>query len=817
MIMFAGLGYWSDSAQEARSPLDGQVSSFIETMLSSVRVVQSFDMGNHLLLKLEHTMLRPLRKLSTKVATTKALEQAAGYGVAFLVYSMCFWYGSISVANGTTIGDVITVSSIVLLLHLLLTVQTFYNYVNLFFSFATIVPHLIAFTTAQTNLAGLRLQIERTPPIDIRRNDGVRPEVYEPSFELDGVTFAYPARPGHKALDNVSIDMPAGKFTAFAGPSGSGKSTAASLLLRLYDPKIAIPEVDAKILAQLEKDEKKEKDRKAKKAKKDSKINGEKRDYNEKEPRLDEPEVEGCGIVRFAGYDIRDLNVTWLRSQVAVVLQNPQLVSGTVFDNVVIGLTGTPLEYRADESGPMAEKLRKEIDVRVEEALKMAQAWDFVCDLPKGLETVVFGGRTGVLSGGQVQRVALARALVRQPKCLLLDEATSAVSADAELKIQEALIEEQKRRGMTLIVIAHRLSTIVAADKIVVMKDGRPVASGTYDALVDPNYPDDTFRNMANASSKVRAASADFSQSSTQTLDARPTEKVVTIVESQQTLPQPMTRVSQAFSHVKYLLTIAIILGVAAGAAFVMAAYLHGRAVSALNIADIPLMRRTVDRWALWFLVLALGTFAVMAVHVFGLESSGESIVSEYRRESARALIRQDIPFFEREAGGSGSLTAAAASHPQNVGNVIGVVLSQFVTSATNLVATLIMAFVLSWRLAVMAIPSLFATCTLGYLNLRWLQIFEAEIVAEDEKQANYVADSVNSAQLNAALTRESEVLRQYSTKFTNRVLNRRWLIAANFALAGTQAMVNFFGGLLFWWGAKQRAEGQVVSGSSRF
>jgi ATP-binding cassette subfamily B (MDR/TAP) protein 1 len=318
---------------------------------------------------------------------------------------------------------------------------------------------------------------------------------------------------------------------------------------------------------------------------------------------------------------------------------------------------------------------------------------------------------------------------------------------------------------------------------------------------------------MANANSKVRAASADFSQSSSMTLDVPSTAKVVTVVESQQTLPEPMTRVSQAFSHVKYLLFFAVTLGIVVGVAFVIAAWLHGRAVSALNISDISVMRRTVDRWALWFLILALGTFVVMACHVFGLETSGENIVSEFRRESARALIRQDIPFFERESGGSGSLTAAAASHPQNVGNVIGVVLSQFVTSVTNLIATLIMAFVLSWRLAVMAIPSLFATCTLGYLNLRWLQIFEAEIVAEDEKQANYVADSVNSAQLNAALTRESEVLRQYNIKFSNRVLNRRWLLAANFALAGTQAMVNFFGGLLFWWGAKQRAERKVVSG----
>jgi ATP-binding cassette subfamily B (MDR/TAP) protein 1 len=113
MIMFTVLGAWSEKAQDQRSPLDGATSSFIEQMLSSVRVVQSFDMGKHLLIKLEYTMLKPLRKMSTKVATSKAFEQAAAYGVAFLVYSMCFWYGGISVENGTTVGDVMTVRTIV--------------------------------------------------------------------------------------------------------------------------------------------------------------------------------------------------------------------------------------------------------------------------------------------------------------------------------------------------------------------------------------------------------------------------------------------------------------------------------------------------------------------------------------------------------------------------------------------------------------------------------------------------------------------------------------------------------------------------------
>ena len=538
--------------------------------------------------------------------------------------------------------------------------------------FASVVPHFIATTTAIQNLAGLRLQIERQPPIDIRDQSGLRLAEngdWQPSFELDNVTFAYPSRPAHKALNRVSVHIEPAKFTAFVGPSGSGKSTLAALLMRLYDPLTAtkISETDQKIMKALEEGEKKEKKGGFKK------IADEEKDKN-----FDEV-VDGSGIVRFASQDVTSLNLSWLRHQVAVVQQNPQLVSGSVFDNVAIGLTGTELEYRADIEG--ASDASAETKARLDkvttlviEALKKAQAWDFVQELPDGLKTEVAGGRTGVLSGGQVQRVALARALVREPRCLLLDEATSAVSADTELKIQESLLEEQKRRGMTLIVIAHRLSTIVSADKIVVMTNGSIAHSGTYEELLDPSCPDQTFRNMALAIPQTNPASRSAS-SLTLNLAAQQlqtsNEKAMAQAVDDSDIPPPMKSVKQAFKNVKFLLTVGIVLGLGVGAAFVIAAWLHGRAVAALNNPDLSAMRTQVDRWALWFLVLAIVAFALDSIHVFGLEASGESIVSQFRFEAVRHLVKQDIAYFEQKATGFGNLTAQATYHPSNIGNVI--------------------------------------------------------------------------------------------------------------------------------------------------
>ncbi len=222
---------------------------------------------------------------------------------------------------------------------------------------------------------------------------------------FEGVDFSYTE--GVPVLKRLEFRVAAGQKIALVGRSGSGKSTIASLIPRFYD-------------------------------------------------------VTG-GRITFDGSDLRDLDVTSLRSNIGMVLQEPILFSGTIRDNIRYGRPGASAE-------------------EVEEACRMANAYDFVRELPGGLDTEI-GERGVFISGGQKQRLTIARAFLKDPRVLILDEATSALDSESETLIQEAL--ERLMVGRTTIIIAHRLSTIMGADQILVLRNGELVEQGTHRELLE--------------------------------------------------------------------------------------------------------------------------------------------------------------------------------------------------------------------------------------------------------------------------------------------------------------------------------------------
>ncbi len=227
------------------------------------------------------------------------------------------------------------------------------------------------------------------------------------AVEFRDVSFSY--KPGEEILRNISLKIEPGEMVAIVGATGAGKSSIISLLARLYDPQ--------------------------------------------------------TGVVLLDGRDIREYAQSHLHLQMAVVLQDVFLFSGTVLNNISLGNPAITREA-------------------VVEAARRVGADAFIRRLPQGYDTEV-GERGELLSVGQKQLLSFARALAHDPPLLILDEATSSVDSESEAQIQEAL--EVLFAGRTSIVIAHRLSTIRGADRIVTLHKGRIRESGTHGELLRLN------------------------------------------------------------------------------------------------------------------------------------------------------------------------------------------------------------------------------------------------------------------------------------------------------------------------------------------
>ncbi len=169
------------------------------------------------------------------------------------------------------------------------------------------------------------------------------------------------------------------------------------------------------------------------------------------------------GSIRIDGVEIQDWSIRRLRSEIGIVLQDTFLFSDTIEGNILYGKPDATRE-------------------EVIQAAKMADAHDFISEMPQGYDTIVGERGTG-LSGGQKQRIAIARALIKDPKILIMDDCTSAVDMETEYEIQKALKEVQKSR--TTFIIAHRISSVKNADEILILEDGRIVERGSHQQLMN--------------------------------------------------------------------------------------------------------------------------------------------------------------------------------------------------------------------------------------------------------------------------------------------------------------------------------------------
>uniref|UniRef100_A0A0K0FMQ6 ATP-binding cassette sub-family B member 10, mitochondrial n=1 Tax=Strongyloides venezuelensis TaxID=75913 RepID=A0A0K0FMQ6_STRVS len=251
---------------------------------------------------------------------------------------------------------------------------------------------------------------------------GLKVKDINKKITFQNIGFCYSGR--DPIFHDVSFTMDVGTVTALVGASGSGKSTILSLLMRFYDP--------------------------------------------------------SSGNIFIDDHNLKDIDISYWRSHIGSVGQEPILFNTTIRNNITYG----------------ARNDKEITDEQIRLAAAQSNALHFIERFPKKFDTMVGELSGSMLSGGEKQRISLSRALVLNPKILILDEATSALDAQSEYMVRQALDKLIKERKQTILIIAHRLGTIKHADKIVVLDKGTIAEQGKFDELI--NIKDGVFKNLVD-------------------------------------------------------------------------------------------------------------------------------------------------------------------------------------------------------------------------------------------------------------------------------------------------------------------------------
>ncbi|KAK7508463.1 hypothetical protein BaRGS_00000029 [Batillaria attramentaria] len=525
----------------------------------------------------------------------------------------------------------------------------------------TVGTMLISLSAARGAAFTIFQLIDLQPKIDNLMEDGKRPQSVTGTLTFQDVHFVYPSRPDVKILNGLNLTVRPGQTVALVGSSGCGKSTTVQLMQRFYDTE--------------------------------------------------------QGKVMLDGTDIRELNVRWLREHIGVVSQEPVLFATTIAENISYGREGVSQQ-------------------EIEAAARNANAHDFISSLPEKYNTLV-GERGAQLSGGQKQRVAIARALVRNPRILLLDEATSALDTESEKIVQDAL--DKARQGRTTIVVAHRLSTIKTADIIVGFKDGVVSEQGTHEELMakkgiyftlvtnqtHKHTQEDEDEEEIEAFEREDAARGSARQLKRMLSDGgKHLERARTMSgeEEEEDLPDaPMTRLMRMNAPEWGYILLGCIAAIINGGVQPAFAVIFGKIIGVFSNPDLNEQEEDIMMYSL--LLAGLGVISCFAMFAQGyfFAISGENLTVRVRDKTFRAMMHQEIAWYDEKENSTGALTTRLATDASQVQGATGVRLGTAIMNLANIGTGIIIAFIYGWQLTLLIIGFLPLLIIGGFLQIRIL------------------------------------------------------------------------------------------------